>query len=224
MHKDWRAWGTILNVMRVPRTFVFLDLSGFTNYTAAFGDDAAGRLLGAFRTIVREVASDRGVRIAKWLGDGCMIVAVDQADAIAFVLDLENRSAEVCSPLTLRAGIATGYALLFEGDDYIGSAVNMASRLCDIAGAYQVLIPTMGLERLPEGVEALPHDPVELAGFPGVDRGLRADRRPDGPRPQRHRRALDQQPLHLSPSEGSVGHSDVELAAAGATAVTVTLG
>ena len=27
--------------MRVPRTFVFVDLSGFTNYTAAFGDDAA---------------------------------------------------------------------------------------------------------------------------------------------------------------------------------------
>src|SRR3954469_6361377 len=73
--------------MRVPRTFVFLDLSGFTNYTAAFGDDAAGRLLGAFRTIVRQVASDRGVRIAKWLGDGCMVVSVDQGDAIAFVLD-----------------------------------------------------------------------------------------------------------------------------------------
>jgi len=82
--------------MRVPRTFVFLDLSGFTNYTAAFGDDAAGRLLGAFRTLVREVASDRGVRIAKWLGDGCMVVAVDQADAIAFTLDLENKAVEVC--------------------------------------------------------------------------------------------------------------------------------
>ena len=106
--------------------FVFVDLSGFTNYTAAFGDDAAGRILSAFRTIVREVASERGVRIAKWLGDGCMIVAVDQADAIAFTLDLENRAAEVCAPLTLRVGIATGYALLFEGDDYIGSAVNMA--------------------------------------------------------------------------------------------------
>jgi hypothetical protein len=34
--------------MRVPRTFGFVDLSGFTNYTAAFGDDAAGRILGAF--------------------------------------------------------------------------------------------------------------------------------------------------------------------------------
>ena len=46
--------------MRVPRTFVFVDLSGFTNYTAANGDDAAGRLLGAFRSITREVASERG--------------------------------------------------------------------------------------------------------------------------------------------------------------------
>lgn len=153
--------------MRVPRTFAFLDLSGFTNYTAAFGDDAAGRLLGAFRTIARQVASERGVRIAKWLGDGCMIVAVDQADCIAFTMDLEGRADDVCAPLTLRAGIATGYALLFEGDDYIGSAVNLAARLCDAAGPAAVLIPTMGLERLPDGVTAAPHEPVGLAGFPG---------------------------------------------------------
>jgi adenylate cyclase len=153
--------------MRVPRTFVFLDLSGFTNYTAAFGDDAAGRLLSAFRTIVREVASERGVRIAKWLGDGCMSVAVEQVDAIEFTMDLHARSADVCSPLTMRAGISSGYALLFEGDDYIGSAVNMASRLCDVALPHQVLIPTMGLERLPQGVSADPIGAVQLAGFPG---------------------------------------------------------
>ena len=46
--------------MRVPRTFAFVDLSGFTNYTAAFGDDAAGRILSAFRSLVREIASERG--------------------------------------------------------------------------------------------------------------------------------------------------------------------
>jgi len=164
--------------MRVPRTFVFLDLSGFTNYTAAFGDDAAGRLLSAFRSIVREVASERGVRIAKWLGDGCMVVAVQQPDAIEFTLDLHERSAEVCSPLTLRAGLATGYALLFEGDDYIGSAVNMASRLCDIAGPHQVLMPTMGIERLPEGIQANPVGSVALAGFPGEIEVLELTGRP----------------------------------------------
>lgn len=153
--------------MRVPRTFAFVDLSGFTNYTAAFGDDAAGRILTAFRGLVRQISSERGVRIAKWLGDGCMVVSVDQANAISFALELENRSAEVCAPLALRVGIASGYALLFDGDDYIGSAVNMASRLCDIAGPFEVLLPSMQIERLPEGITAQEHGEVELRGFPG---------------------------------------------------------
>ena len=153
--------------MRVPRTFAFVDLSGFTNYTAAYGDDAAGRILGTFRSLVREVASDRGVRVAKWLGDGCMIVGVEQQGVIEFVTDLHQRASSVCAPLTLRAGIATGHALLFEGDDYIGSAVNMAARLCDFARNVDVLMPTMHLDRLPEGVEAVPYGEVELRGFPG---------------------------------------------------------
>jgi adenylate cyclase len=153
--------------MRVPRTFVFLDLSGFTNYTAAYGDEAAGRILSTFRTLVREVSSERGVRIAKWLGDGCMMVAVEQMAAIEFVMDLERRAAHVCAPLTLRAGIATGEALLFEGDDYIGSAVNMAARLCDLATNFDVLMPTMQLDQLPEGVLAEPYGEVTLRGFPG---------------------------------------------------------
>lgn len=153
--------------MRVPRTFIFADLSGFTNYTAAFGDDAAGRLLAAFRALAREVASETGVRIAKWLGDGLMAVSVDNASGIQFALDLGRRSADVCAPLSLRVGIASGHALLFEGDDYIGSAVNMASRLCDVASAFEVLMPSMQLDQLPEGVIATPHIDVELRGFPG---------------------------------------------------------
>ena len=154
--------------MRVPRTFAFLDLSGFTNYTAAFGDDAAGRILGTFRALVREVASERGARIAKWLGDGCM-VGVGRPDRrrSSSSLDLERRAVDVCAPLTLRAGIATGHALLFEGDDYIGSAVNMAARLCDYASSFDVLMPTMHLDRLPEGVSAEPYGEIELRGFPG---------------------------------------------------------
>jgi class 3 adenylate cyclase len=165
--------------MRVPRTFVFLDLSGFTNYTAAFGDDAAGRLLSAFRSIVRDTASESGVRVAKWLGDGCMVVSVEQADAVAFTLALEHRSSDVCAPLALRAGIATGYALLFEGDDYIGSAVNLAARLCDIAKPFEVLMPTMHLERLPAGVVAVPHGEVELRGFPGPIEVVELDGHPE---------------------------------------------
>ena len=90
----------------------------------------------------------------------------------------DNRTGILTGPADVRVGIATGYALLFEGDDYIGSAVNMASRLCDIAGPFEVLLPTMQLERLPEGITANPHGEVELRGFPGPIDVVELDGRP----------------------------------------------
>ena len=152
--------------MRVPRTFLFVDLTGFTNYTAENGDNAAGEILSNFRTITRQVASDNGVRIAKWLGDGAMLVALAQGDGVAVALEIEQRAAAECAPLALRAGIASGKALLFEGDDYIGSAGNMASRLCDVARAHEVLIPTDQVDDLPEGVSATDYGVLSLQGFP----------------------------------------------------------
>src|SRR5262245_3862594 len=153
--------------MRVPRTFVFADLSGFTNFTTEQGDDAAAHVLSSFRSTVREIASERGVRVAKWLGDGCMIVAIDQGDGVTAALELDERVRRACAPLAVRVGIASGYALLFDGDDYIGLAVNLAARLCDAAGAYEVLMPADQLDGLPEGVVATPHVDVTLRGFPG---------------------------------------------------------
>jgi class 3 adenylate cyclase len=105
------------------------------------------------------------VRIAKWLGDGCMIVAVDQRDAITFALELQKRSGAACAPLSIRVGIASGLALLFEGDDYIGTAVNMAARLCDVADPYEVIIPVEQIENLPEGVIVGKHEALTLKGL-----------------------------------------------------------
>ena len=113
-------------------------------------------------------------------------------------MDLEQRASSVCAPLTLRAGIATGHALLFEGDDYIGSAVNMAARLCDYAHDFDVLMPTMHLDRLPEGVMPSPFGEIELRGFPGAIDVVAPDRRADVGQPPRHRRTLDPQPVRLT--------------------------
>ncbi|MFM7821073.1 MAG: adenylate/guanylate cyclase domain-containing protein [Actinomycetota bacterium] len=151
--------------MRFPRTFIFVDLSGFTNYTETNGDRRATKLLGEFRAVARAVASERGVRIDKYLGDGLMAVAVEQVDGITFALELERRAQTVCAPLTLRIGIDTGDTILFEGDDYIGSAPNLAARLCDEAADTGVLIPTDHIEQLPEGVSAEPYRPLKLHGF-----------------------------------------------------------
>ena len=67
--------------VRVERWFAFVDLSGFTSFGDEFGDEESVRVLTLFRSAVRKVATDFGVRIAKWLGDGCMLVSVEPAPA-----------------------------------------------------------------------------------------------------------------------------------------------
>jgi adenylate cyclase len=155
--------------MKVERTFVFVDLSGFTKYTAANGDLSAGEILTRFRAKVRDVAAQCGVRVDKWLGDGCMIVAVDQKQAVSFALDLRKECADVCAPLKLRTGLATGQVLMFQGEDYIGSSVNQASRLCDAAGDDEILAARQDLSPSLRGVHLKNHEPVTLRGLGELD-------------------------------------------------------
>jgi len=150
--------------MRVPRTFAFVDLSGFTRYTDLHGDDEAVAVLTQFRYSVRSIASDIGVRIAKWLGDGAMLVAVEGPSLVAAVVELQERFADD-GMLPVRAGLAWGRVILFEGDDYTGGAVNLASRLCDLAQPFEVLGTAEVAHELPPGVAAHPVGPKPIPGF-----------------------------------------------------------
>jgi len=124
---------------RIDRSIAFIDLSGFTHYTDAEGDGAAVEVLVQFRAAVREVCALKGVRIAKWLGDGAMLIGVEPEQLAEALGDLSRLLAGAVLPL--RAGVATGAVILFEGDDYIGTSVNLAARLCDTAKPGQVLAP-----------------------------------------------------------------------------------
>jgi len=126
---------------RVDRTFAFVDLSGFTAYVGVQGDSAALEVLQSFKATVRHVASRKGVRIAKWLGDGAMLVGTEPERIIEAVIEIEGLVNTSGSPLELRAGIARGSVLLVEGEDHIGESVNLAARLCDLAKPRQVLAP-----------------------------------------------------------------------------------
>ena len=117
--------------MRVARTFAFVDLSGFTQFTDLHGDDEAVAVLSQFRAALRATASDIGVRVAKWLGDGAMLVSVDTTSLVEATVSLADQFADD-GMLPLRAGLAAGKVILFEGDDYTGGAINLASRLCDL--------------------------------------------------------------------------------------------
>ncbi len=112
------------------------------------GDGSAVEVLRQFRSAVRDAASSKGVRIAKWLGDGAMLASVETEPLVEAVVDIEASIAASGQPLPLRAGIAAGAVILFEGDDYIGHPVNIAARLCDEAQPYEVLAVASAMSSL----------------------------------------------------------------------------
>ncbi len=151
--------------LNVTRTFCFVDLSGFTAYTRAKGPHAAVRLLGEFRQVTRNVAAKRGVRVAKWLGDGVMVVGTEPTPTIAFGAHLVHHFRN--SGLKVRVGIATGIALLFEGDDYIGEPVNLAAKLCSAAEPGEMLAVT-DTTNLPSWVRSEQDISVRIKGIGSV--------------------------------------------------------
>lgn len=147
------------------RGFAFLDLCGFTEYTNRHGDEAGVEVLALFRSSVRTVASDHGVRVAKWLGDGCMLVSVEPEALLATVLDIEESLDASHIAIPLRAGVSFGDVILFEGDDHIGSAVNLAARLSDLAGPHEILATTAAASRLPDRAVVVDREPLTVPGF-----------------------------------------------------------
>ncbi len=160
---DTAQLAAIASTHRVHRTFGFLDLCGFTDFVDENGDDGAVRELQQLRAAVREVAPLFGVRVEKWLGDGLMLVGVDSEPLVGAALAIEQRHSGT-GRLELRGGIASGQVILLEGDDYVGRAVNLASRLCDIAAPGQ-LIAADDLLDLPEWVVTERHEPVMVKGM-----------------------------------------------------------
>jgi class 3 adenylate cyclase len=141
--------------VRVERTFAFLDLCGFTAYSEARGDDAAIAVLAQLRSTLRASAERSGVRVTKWLGDGAMVCGVDSGATVECAEAVRDHLA-VHGQLALRGGIAAGEVVIFEGDDHVGTAVNVSARLCDQARPGELLIAAPLLERLDRRAHAEP--------------------------------------------------------------------
>jgi class 3 adenylate cyclase len=125
--------------VRVVRCFAFLDLCGFTEFTETHGDADAVAALAQLRATLRAEAERCGVRVTKWLGDGAMLSGVEASLVVRCCANVLEQAAETC-PLPLRGGLAEGPVIMFEGDDYIGAAVNLAARLCQVAAPGQILL------------------------------------------------------------------------------------
>jgi class 3 adenylate cyclase len=155
-------------IPHVTRAFAFVDLCGFTSFTAHQGEHAAIETVTQFRALTRALVTRRGVRVAKWLGDGAMIVGVEIGPTIATAAELIARYAD--QPLALRGGVAHGEVLIIDGDDYIGRPTNLASRLCDAAQPGELLSVGYRATLLPPWIRVLGSRQLTLPGLGRVRR------------------------------------------------------
>lgn len=146
---------------------MFVDVASFTEVTETGGDEAAARLLSHVDGMVRRGAALNDGKLVKQLGDGFMLAFYTPVGAVNYAQDLQRAAQRSAEPVHLRIGLNTGI-VIYRGGDYIGSTVNIASRVAAAAMPDQTLMTeSVALEAQAAGI------PVEKAGVRlvrGVDK------------------------------------------------------
>jgi adenylate cyclase len=117
----------------------FADLVGFTAASQVLDEADLAAMVDRFEVLAYEHIPTHGGRVVKVIGDEVMFVAESSFAAAEIALSLiEGFGADESVP-NIRAGLALGRALSWEGDLF-GPTVNLASRLTDLAYPGTVLV------------------------------------------------------------------------------------
>jgi adenylate cyclase len=123
----------------VDATIAFVDIASFTALAEASGDDTAMHVLDRIDTIVRPRLVEHDGKLVKHVGDGFMLAFRDPAAAVRFAVATQAELARDPELPAIRVGINTGPTLYRTGD-YLGNAVNVASRVVNAAMPGQILL------------------------------------------------------------------------------------
>ena len=148
---------------RTDLAVAFTDLEGFTAFTAAEGDDAAGRVLLAHHRQADRLARRRGGRVVKRLGDGLLLAFASPPAAVLTCLELRETA-----PLRMRAGVHRGAVNVTADDDVLGHVVNLASRVAASARPGELLV-TDDVRAGAAALSCLVFDGPTMRRFNGID-------------------------------------------------------
>lgn len=159
--EDEFTGGSELGHIRI--TLCFIDLTGFTRYTAEEGDAEAFSAIERFTEAV-EATLPPEANIVKSIGDEVMVVSPDPVSlaewAVGFISFFRDRPRP-------RVGIHYGNAVFRDGD-YFGGEVNLAHRVVNRAQGGEVLVTGAVADALfdNEDLELRGIGEARLKGFP----------------------------------------------------------
>jgi class 3 adenylate cyclase/YHS domain-containing protein len=126
---------------------LFADLASFTPLTEAMGDTVAAQVVDRFSTIVRATVNPWHGRVVKQIGDAFMLTFPEPHCAVECALEIETRAADEPHFPAVRLGAHWGEVLYREGD-YVGTTVNIASRVAAAAQPHEVLVTSAMREQI----------------------------------------------------------------------------
>jgi class 3 adenylate cyclase len=142
----------------VDATIVFIDVESFTTLTETEGDQAAIDVMTSVDSLVRPLALEHDGKVVKHIGDALMLAFRQADDAVSFARSLHEAAGGDSSIPGLRVGMHRGPAI-YRAGDYIGTTVNLASRVTDTATGGQTVVTEAVADKLGNG------GAVEPVGF-----------------------------------------------------------
>jgi DNA-binding SARP family transcriptional activator len=125
------------------RTFLIADVRGYTRFTLEHGDEAASALAMCFAEVARITVPEFDGTLLELRGDEALCVFGSARQALRAAVDLQRRlctasGADGAFPLGVGIGLDAGEAVPTDGG-FRGGALNLASRLCEIAAPGQIV-------------------------------------------------------------------------------------
>ena len=152
-------------------TFLFTDLVGSTHLLDRLGDEGAEPVSRRHFSLLRNAVAEAGGREVKSLGDGLMVAFTSPVAAVSCAVAMQRSMARFNEggdgpALRIRTGLHAGEPLP-DRDDYFGSTVVIARRLCDRAEGGQILASEVvaGLVGSRGGFSFRPAGRLTLKGF-----------------------------------------------------------
>src|SRR5947209_4102145 len=153
-------------------TFLIADVRGYTRFTVEQGDEAAAQLASRFADLCEHTINEHHGRVIELRGDEALCVFSSARDALRGAVALQQSFRESVQldpslPLTVGMGLDAGDAIPVRGG-YRGGALNLAARLCSIAGGGEILASetVIGLARKTPGLAYVGRGRVTLKGLP----------------------------------------------------------
>ena len=157
-------------------TIMFTDIEGSTEMIERLGDGDASVLVKEHNDIVRAQVAECGGYEVKFRGDGFMLAFTSASKAVKCGIAIQEAMKDFAghhseAPISVCIGINSGEAVP-DGNDFLGTAVNIAARLADSASGGEVMVSSIVRDLVaPSGeFKFMPEQEISLKGISELQR------------------------------------------------------